>query len=153
MASIVGKRRGNQTYYYLVESARVRGKPRIVSQQYLGSAAEVIAKLSQAPAGGPKRGRHRRFGDLASVWSTLVRLDVAAIVDEAAPRRADAAASVGTYLALACANRIVDPGSKRGFADWRATTAGQRWVRLGRAAVDHRRFWDDSGNASDLICM
>jgi hypothetical protein len=24
MASIVGKRRGNQTYYYLVESARVR---------------------------------------------------------------------------------------------------------------------------------
>ena len=38
MASIVGKRQGNQTYYYLVESARVDGKPRIVSQQYLGSA-------------------------------------------------------------------------------------------------------------------
>jgi hypothetical protein len=31
MASIVGKRRGKQTYYYLVESARVQGKPRIVS--------------------------------------------------------------------------------------------------------------------------
>ena len=31
MASIVGKKRGNQTYYYLVESARVNGKPRIVS--------------------------------------------------------------------------------------------------------------------------
>jgi transposase len=49
---------------------------------------------------------------------------------------------VGTYLALACANRIVDPCSKRGFADWWATTAGPRWVRLGRAATDHRRFWD-----------
>ena len=142
MASIVGKPRGNQTYYYLVESARVRGKPRIVSQQYLGSADEVIAKLSETPTGGPKRSRHRRFGDLAAVWSTLVRLGVAGIVDEAVPRRADAAASVGTYLALACANRIVDPCSKRGFADWWATTAGQRWVRLGRAAVDHRRFWD-----------
>ena len=142
MASIVGKRRGNQTYYYLVESARVRGKPRIVSQQYLGSADEVIAKLSETPTGGPKRSRHRRFGDLAAVWSTLVRLGVAGIVDEAVPRRADAAASVGTYLALACANRIVDPCSKRGFADWWATTAGQRWVRLSRAAVDHRRFWD-----------
>ena len=76
------------------------------------------------------------------MWSTLVRLGVAGIVDEAVPRRADAAASVGTYLALACANRIVDPCSKRGFADWWATTAGQRWVRLSRAAVDHRRFWD-----------
>ena len=142
MASIVGKRRGNQTYYYLVESARVRGKPRIVSQQYLGSADEVIAKLSETPTGGPKRSRHRRFGDLAAVWSMLARLDVAGIVDEVAPRRADAAASVGTYLALACANRIVDPCSKRGFADWWATTAGPRWVKLGRAAVDHRRFWD-----------
>jgi hypothetical protein len=118
MASIVGKRRGNQTYYYLVESARVRGKPRIVSQQYLGSADEVVAKLSETPTGGPKRSRHRRFGDLAAVWSMLARLDVAGIVDEVAPRRADAAASVGTYLALACANRIVDPCSKRGFADW-----------------------------------
>ena len=46
MASIVGKRQGNATYYYLVESARVDGKPRIVSQQYLGSAAEVMAKLA-----------------------------------------------------------------------------------------------------------
>jgi transposase len=142
MASIVGKRRGKQTYYYLVESARVGGKPRIVSQQYLGSAEEVMAKLSAMPGGQPIRSRHKRFGDLAAVWSMLVRLDVAGIVDEIAPRRADAAASVGTYLALACANRIVDPCSKREFADWWASTAGPRWVRLGRGATDHRRFWD-----------
>ncbi|MGF2953723.1 IS1634 family transposase [Mycobacterium sp. THU-M116] len=142
MASIVGKRRGKQTYYYLVESARVQGKPRIVSQQYLGSAEEVMAKLSQTPAGQPIRSQHKQFGDLAAVWSMLARLDVAGIVDEVAPRYANAAASVGTYLALACANRIVDPCSKRGFADWWATTAGPRWVKLNRAAVDHRRFWD-----------
>jgi transposase len=142
MASIVGKRRGKQTYYYLVESARVGGKPRIVSQQYLGSAEEVIAKLSQTPGGQPIRSAHKRFGDLAAVWSTLNRLDVAGIVDEVAPRYANAAASVGTYLSLACANRIVDPCSKRGFADWWATTAGARWVKLNRAALDHRRFWD-----------
>jgi transposase len=49
---------------------------------------------------------------------------------------------VGTYVALACANRIVDPCSKRGFADWWDTTAGSRWVKLDRAALDHRRFWD-----------
>jgi len=142
MASIVGKRRGKQTYYYLVESARVDGKPRIVSQQYLGSAEEVMAKLSEAPAGQPIRSQHKRFGDLAAVWSTLARLDVAGIVDEVVPRYANAAASVGTYLALACANRIVDPCSKRGFADWWQTTAGKRWVKLDRAALDHRRFWD-----------
>jgi transposase len=142
MASIVGKRRGKQTYYYLVESARVDGKPRIVSQQYLGSADEVVAKLSETPTGQPHRSQHKRFGDLAAVWSTLTRLDVAGIVDEVVPRYANAAAPVGTYLALACANRIVDPCSKRGFADWWETTAGSRWVKLNRAALDHRRFWD-----------
>src|SRR5665648_975615 len=50
MASIVGKKRGNKTYYYLVTSARVDGKPRIVDQQYLGSAEEVMARLSGAPS-------------------------------------------------------------------------------------------------------
>ena len=69
MASIVGKRRGKQTYYYLVESARVQGKPRIVSQQYLGSAEEVMAKLGQTPAGQPVRSAHKQFGDLAAVWN------------------------------------------------------------------------------------
>ncbi|HUK69279.1 MAG TPA: hypothetical protein VLW50_11095 [Streptosporangiaceae bacterium] len=46
MASLVAKKQGQRTYYYLVESARVGGKPRIVSQRYLGSAEEVAARLS-----------------------------------------------------------------------------------------------------------
>lgn len=142
MASIVGKRRGDRTYYYLVESARVGGKPRIVSQQYLGSAEEVVARLSGAPAGEPVRSQHKRFGDLAAVWSMIERMDVVGIIDEVVPRYANAAASVGTYIALACANRIVDPCSKLGFADWWASTAGSRWVKLDRQALDHRRFWD-----------
>src|SRR5439155_1483166 len=108
MPSIVGKRQGNQTYYYLVESARVGGKPRIVSQQYLGSATEVMAKLSGA-TGEPVRTQHKSFGDLAAVWSVLERLDVAGVIDAVAPRRSDAAASVGTYIALATANRVVAP--------------------------------------------
>jgi len=141
MASIVGKKQGGQTYYYLVESARVDGKPRIVSQQYLGSAAEVTAKLSGTPAGEPVRTQHKRFGDLAAVWSMLERLDVAGVIDAVVPRRADAAASVGTYIALAAANRIVAPCSKLAFADWWATTAGPRFVKVRAGALDHRRFW------------
>jgi transposase len=150
--SIVGKRQGGQTYYYLVESARVDGKPRIVSQQYLGSAAEVVEKLSGQPAGRPVRSRHRRFGDLAAVWSLLDDLDVVGVIDAVVPRRADAAASVGTYLALATANRIVDPCSKLAFADWWAGTAGPRWVRVAGAGLDHRRFWDamDALSRADL---
>ena len=142
MPSIVGKRLGGQTYYYLVESARVDGKPRIVSQQYLGPAAEVIAKLTGASAGEPVRSQHRRFGDVAAVWSVLTDLDVIGLVDDVVARYANAGASVGTYLALAVLNRVVDPCSKRAFADWWATTSGPRWVKLDAQALDHRRFWD-----------
>ena len=38
MASLISKKKGNQLYYYVVESARVDGRPRIVHQSYLGSA-------------------------------------------------------------------------------------------------------------------
>ncbi len=142
MPSIVGKRRGKHTYYYLVESARVDGKPRIVSQEYLGTAEEVMAKLAGGGAGEPVRSQHKRFGDLAAVWSVLQRLGVAEVIDTVAPRRADAAVSVGTYIALATANRVVAPCSKLAFADWWASTAGSRWVKTPAGALDHRRFWD-----------
>jgi transposase len=145
---LVAKKQGQRTYYYLVESARVGGKPRIVSQRYLGSAEEVAARLSEAGPGEPERTRHLAFGDLAAAWGILQQLGYAAIVDEVAgERRADAAASAGTYLALACANRVVAPRSKRAFADWWVTTAGDRLTRVPRAALDHRRFWD----AMDLL--
>src|SRR5680860_1184586 len=94
MPSIVGKRRGKQTYYYLVESARVDGKPRIVSQEYLGTAEEVMARLQGSGAGEPDRSQHKAFGDVAAVWGMLKRLQVADIIaDVVGDRRADAAAS------------------------------------------------------------
>jgi transposase len=143
MPSIVGKKQGNKTYYYLVESARVGGKPRIVSQRYLGPADEIVARLSEIGPGEPDRTRHLAFGDLAGVWAMLERLKVAQIVDDVVgPRRADTTTSVGTYIALATANRVVDPCSKRALADWWAHTAGDRFAKLPVAALDHRRFWE-----------
>ncbi|MHB1535715.1 MAG: IS1634 family transposase [Acidimicrobiales bacterium] len=143
MPSIVGKKQGNKTYYYLVESARVGGKPRIVSQRYLGPAEEIIARLSGAGPGEPDRSRHLVFGDIAAVWAMLERLKLVEIIDEVVgPRRADAAASVGTYIALATLNRVCDPCSKLAFAPWWAKTAGDRWLRLPASALDHRRFWE-----------
>lgn len=148
MASIVGKRIGGKTYYYLVESARVDGKPRIMSQQYLGSAEEVGARLAGS-GGAPVRTQHKSFGGLAAVWGVLERINVAGVIDAVVPRYANAAASVGTYLALATANRVVAPCSKLAFADWWATTAGPRWLKLPDAALDHRRFWEAMDRLSE----
>jgi transposase len=151
----VGKRISGKTYYYLVESARVDGKPRIVSQQYLGSAEEIVAKLASAGSGAAVRTQHKSFGDLAAVWGVLQRLDVAGVIDAVVPRYPNAGASVGTYLALATANRVVAPCSKLAFADWWATTAGPRWLKLPDTALDHRRFWEamDRISEADLTAI
>ena len=91
------------------------------------------------------RTRHLAFGDLAAVWSMLQRL-------EAWPRSStmwsDPAGrmwlcSVGTYIALVIAlNRVVDPRSKRAFADWWAKTAGDRFVKPARLWL----FWTTAGS-------
>jgi transposase len=143
MPSIVGKRRGGATYYYLVESARVRGEPRIVSQEYLGTAEELAAAMRGGGLGLPDRVRHKEFGAVAAAWGLLEELGVAAIIDEVTgPRRSDAGASVGAYLALAALNRLADPCSKRAFADWWRSTAAPRFTKISASVLDHRRFWD-----------
>ena len=150
MSSLIGKRIKGQTYYYLREVARVGGKPRVAfSQRAPGKAADIEAAIDGAAA-VPERTRHLAFGDVAAVWSMLQRLGVAGIIDEVVgPRRADASASVGSYLALATLNRVIAPCSKVAFADWWATTAADRWVRLPAAALDHRRFWDAMDTVSE----
>jgi transposase len=143
MASIVGKKRGAATYYYLVESARVDGKPRIVSQEYLGTADELAAAMRGGGLGLPDKTRHKDFGAVAAAWGMLEDLGVAGIVDQAAgPAPAGQPLSTGTYLALAALNRLVAPCSKAGFADWWKTTAADRFTKIPAAALDHRRFWD-----------
>ena len=118
MASIVGKKRGGATYYYLVESARVGGKPRITSQEYLGTAEELAAAMRGGGLGLPDRIQHKDFGAVAAAWGVLEDLGVVQVIDEVAgARRADAGASTGTYLALAALNRVVAPCSKLGFAE------------------------------------
>jgi len=143
VASVVGKRRGGSTYYYLVESARVGGKPRIVSQEYLGTAEELAAAMRGGGLGLPDRVQHKDFGVAAAAWGMLEDLGVAGLIDAAAgPRRADAGASAGMYLALAALNRLAAPCSKLRFAEWWATTAAPRFTKIPATVLDHRRFWD-----------
>jgi hypothetical protein len=80
MALIISKTISGHTYYYLVESARVGGKPRIVSQRYLGKASDIEAAIDGATV-MPDRTRHLAFGDVAAVWEMLWRLRVAELID------------------------------------------------------------------------
>ena len=144
MASLYKKTISGKPYWYLREMARVDGKPKMVSERYLGSAAEIEALLDAREAAAmPDRTRHLAFGDVAAAWGLLDELGVVRVTDEAAgPRPAGQPLSTGTYLALAALNRLVAPCSKAAFANWWKTTAGDRFTKVPASALDHRRFWD-----------
>jgi transposase len=144
MASLYPKKVGGRTYWYLREMARVDGKPKMVSERYLGTAADIEALLDvRESAVLPERTRHLAFGDVAAVWGMLQDLGAAGIIDAVAgPKPAGQPLPTGTYLALAALNRLVAPCSKAAFADWWKTTAADRFTKIPAPALDHRRFWD-----------
>ena len=77
MASLYPKKVNGKTYYYLATSARVEGKPRIVEQKYLGTAAEIEAAMAGATR-MPSRTRHLAFGDLAATWWVIDKSNLSA---------------------------------------------------------------------------
>jgi transposase len=144
VASLYPKKFGGKTYWYLREMARVDGKPKMVSERYLGTAADIAAAMdAQEAAMLPERTRHLAFGDVAAVWGMLQKLDVAGLVDEVVGTRpAGLPLPVGRYLELAALNRVVAPCSKLAFVEWWKTTAADRFTKIAASALDHRRFWD-----------
>src|SRR6266851_3767197 len=144
MASLYPKKVSGKTYWYLREMGRVGGKPKMISERYLGTAADIAAAMEGARAAMlPERTRHLAFGDVAAAWGILEELQVAAVIDEVTGSRpAGAQLSAGTYLALAALNRLAAPCSKAAFADWWKTTAGDRFTKIPASALDHRYFWE-----------
>src|SRR5438445_9361218 len=144
MASLYKKVISGKPYWYLREMGWVDGKPKMISERYVGTAADIEALLdAREQTMLPERTRHLDFGAVAAVWGLLTDLGVAAVIDaHAGARPPGLALSPGTYLALAVLNRVVDPCSKHAFADWWRTTAADRFTKIAASALDHRRFWD-----------
>lgn len=144
MASLYKKVISGKPYWYLREMGWVDGKPKMISERYVGTAADIEALLdAREERMLPERTRHLDFGAVAAAWGLLSDLGVAAIIDEqAGARRPGLPLSPGTYLVLAALNRVTDPCSKRAFADWWRTTAADRFTKIPVSALDHRRFWD-----------
>jgi hypothetical protein len=121
MATISKRTNKSGTYYYLVESARVNGKPRIVKQIYLGT-AERIAKAvermtSDTPTTAPELVKVFDFGAVTALYSVAERLGICRIIDNIADKR-NQGIEVSASILLAAINRAVAPTSKNAFSEW-----------------------------------
>ena len=136
------------TYWRIVESRRVNGKPRPVPILYLGTADRLLERLLEAPAGGLKI-QSFQHGDVAALKAVADRLGIVSIIDRHFPSRKGRRPSVGTTLLLGALNRAVRPRSKRGWATWAATTSLHRlFPGLETKALTSQFFWDQMDRIS-----
>jgi transposase len=141
MASLIKKKKANTIYYYVVESARVDGKPRIVHQTYLGT-AESVARLAQdrsAPI--PLSATTVDFGLPGALWLAAEKSGVFALLHSLWPKPRSGP-SPAHYLLLAAIHRICQPGPKTEVADWyRASILSSLWG-FAPERFTSQAFWD-----------
>ena len=141
MASIIGKKKANQIYYYVVESARVDGKPRIVQQTYLGTAERLAALVKDRTAPVPLSATSIDFGLPAALWLAAQQTGVFDALESLWPKPRSGP-STAHYLLLAAIHRICQPGPKTEVPDWyRRTILPSRWG-FPADRFDSQAFWD-----------
>jgi transposase len=133
--NLVRKTVRKHQYWYLVESRRVDGKPRIVWQRYLGKAEDIAQKLAAV-----RETEVYDFGAVAATLAVAHILDLEAIVNRHAQKRRQGI-PVGRFILLAVLNRIVAPRSKAQIGTWHDTTVLRRLWGTPASAFTSQAFW------------
>ena len=143
MAHLHKKIKKGRPYYYLREIKRVDGKPKVVSQIYLGTAekiAETFQKANQTQT--PIKTRTEAFGALLIAHELEKEFDTIGIVDTIVPRtRQEIGPTVGEYFFYAWANRMIAPKSKHALESWYSKTAIQHIRPVDVSELTSLRYW------------
>ena len=141
MASIVAKKKANQIYYYVVQSARVAGRPRIVHQTYLGTADKVAALVQDRAAPVPLSATALDYGLPGALWLAAQRCGVWSVLESLWPQPRSGP-SPAHYLLLAAIHRICQPGPKTEVGDWYGRTILHGLWGFAPERFTSQAFWD-----------
>ena len=141
MASLIAKKKANKLYYYVVESARVNGKPRIVHQTYLGTADKLAALVKDRTAPVPVAASLREFGLPGALWLAAQRSGVWDLLESMWPKP-KSGPSTAHYLLLAAIHRICQPGPKTEVGDWYRGTILRTLWKFPPERFSSQAFWD-----------
>jgi hypothetical protein len=133
--------KANQFFYYVVESARVDGKPRIVHQTYLGTAERVAALVKDRTAPIPLAAIALEFGLPGALWLAAQRSGVIDLLLSLWPQPRSGP-STAHYLLLAAMHRICSPGPKTEVADWYRRTLSPSLWGFDPGRFTSQAFWD-----------
>lgn len=154
MASITRKTINNNPYYYVRESQRVNGKPKIVWQKYLGKVQDIMLAMENKNLHAitiPDEIIISQFGAVAAIYDIAKRWRIAEVIDSIVEKRKQGL-SVGNYILIAAINRCLSPKSKNKIADWFWNTPLRRWIQVDKKNLSSQRFWDNMAllNAAEI---
>ena len=83
MPAIIKKMKKGKAYYYITQSGRVNGKPRIVWQKYLGSVEVILQKYKEKEITPIKPSETVLFeaGGIATLLKVAERLDLINLIN------------------------------------------------------------------------
>jgi len=141
MATIQKRKCRGHTYWSIVESRRVNGKPRPVILEYLGTASSLLKRLRE---GIPKKVRSYSHGALAVMLNIAEELQIVETINKHIPyKQLRDDFTVGGSLVLAAIGRVCYPTSKRNwFQGWARHTSLSYLLRMSINKLDSQHFWD-----------
>jgi transposase len=141
MATLQKRTSRGHTYWSIVESRRVNGKPRPVILEYLGTAEVLLKRLTE---GVPKKVRTYSHGTVAVMLGIAEELKIVETINRhlnVKPFRDGF--TVGGSLLLAAIGRICQPTSKRNWYEgWARNTSLSYLLRMSLSRLDSQHFWD-----------
>lgn len=145
MATIQKRKSRGHTYWYIVESRRVDGKPRPVTLAYLGKPEDLLLRLAGQKSFELKSYSH---GDSSSLINMAHELEIIDIINKHVPAVENGKKpirdnlTVGASLLLAAIGRACHPTSKLGWYDWCKNTSLEYCLKRSFRKLDSRHFWD-----------
>ena len=142
MAHFHIKTKKGRPYLYVREIARVDGKPKVISQIYLGSPEKVAGLLGGKEAEVLDL-KVEEFGSLWLAQQIDRDIDLCGIVDNVVPRaERETGPTVGEYFLYCVLNRMVQAVSKNQLADWFRKTAIQQIRPVELDELTSKRYWE-----------
>jgi transposase len=155
MAHFHVKTKKGRPYLYVREIARVEGRPKVVSQIYIGS-PERVANLAAGLGDGAVKLKVEEYGALWLAGQIDRDMDIVRIVDEVAPRGdREEGPSVGEYFLYCIWNRMCESTSKNRLSQWYERTAVQQIRPVDIGELTSQRYWNkwDRVTEEDLVKM
>ncbi|MBT9135064.1 MAG: hypothetical protein DDT34_00112 [Firmicutes bacterium] len=148
MATIRKQKVGKYTYWQIIESKRVDGKPRPVVVLHLGTAEQLLKRLTEGPL--ERQIRSASHGAVQLFWQQAEALSLPELFASSFSSQTRDGVAAGTSLLLAAIHRAIQPESKSAFGAWaKQTTLPQIAGFSSPDKMGSQHFWDQMDTVTD----